>query len=307
MSETELATRGFHDKSPAARELIETVGRMFLTGYAHAMESRSAAEAEARLETLPTFFRGFAYEGAAMGYAVLDGLPWGGGNVERFLAGRGGEHVYMAYIGVGWAMARVPRFRWPRMLPPDPLLRWLVLDGYGFHQAYFHTRRYVHEQFREPRFPWPSNAPHPYADNAIDQGIGRALWFVGGTDAARVADLIDAFPAARRADLFSGAGLAATYLGGVDEAELRLFAERAGQHRPQVAQGAAFAAEARVRAGLVVEHTGVATRVFCAADPDGAADVSRAARPAPSTSEAVPAFETWRRRIAEEFVSLGRS
>ncbi|APU15750.1 MULTISPECIES: DUF1702 family protein [Actinoalloteichus] len=308
VSETELGTRGFHEKSPEARELIETVGRMFLTGYAHAVESRSVPEVEARLETLPTFFRGFAYEGAAMGCAMLDALPLGGGrHVERLLAGRGGEHVYMAYIGVGWAMARVPRFRWARLIPPDPLLSWLVLDGYGFHQAYFHTRRYVHEQFREPRLPWPVGAPLPYADNVVDQGIGRALWFVGGTDAARVADLIDAFPADRRSDLYSGAGLAATYLGGADEDELRVFADRSGEYRPQVAQGSAFAAEARVRAGLVVEHTGLATRMFCAADPEGAAAVSRTARPEQPVSGALPAFEVWRRRIADEFVSLGRS
>ena len=32
----------------------------------------------------------------------------------------------------------------------DPLLGWLAIDGYGFHQAYFHTARYVGEQYQNP-------------------------------------------------------------------------------------------------------------------------------------------------------------
>jgi len=56
-----------------------------------------------------------------------------------------------------------------------------------------------------------------------DQGIGRAMWFVGGTDVELVATMIDKFPDHRRADLYSGAGLAATYAGGAHEQELRAF------------------------------------------------------------------------------------
>jgi enediyne biosynthesis protein E3 len=300
--------RGFPEKSSAARELLETVGRSFLTGYAYAAQARTPADAEERLEGVAAPFRGFAYEGAAMAFAVLDALPFGGSRrVETFLAGRGADHVYMAYVGVGWAMARVPRFRWSKLYAPDPLLQWLVLDGYGFHQAYFHTQRYVHQQFREPRFPWPVGGPRWYADRAIDQGIGRAMWFVGGTDVDLVATMIDKFPARRRPDLYSGAGLAATYAGGADEAELRRFVQRAGEHRGQLAQASAFAATARIRAGLVTPHTHVATGVFCGMTPEDASRLSDELRPDHSVSGPLPAYEVWRRRIADEFVLLGRS
>lgn len=308
MAATEVSTRGFHEKSTEARDLIETVGRTFLTAYSYAAEARAVSDAEDRLEGLPRSFRGFGYEGAAMGCAVLDALPLTSGRrVLDLLAGRGDAHVYMAYIGVGWAMARVPRFRWSRLHLPDPLLRWLALDGYGFHQAYFHTRRYVAERYLEPVLPAPFDSD--YAQRAIDQGIGRALWFVAGTEAQRAADLVDTYPASRRGDLYSGVGLAATYLGGADEDELRRLADRAGPHRPDVAQGSSFAAEARVRAGLVVPHTSVATHVFCGLDAEAAALVSRSARPDPTATGpgGVPAFEVWRRRIADEFVSHGRS
>lgn len=311
-SETSLIKRGFRVKNPVAQELLETIGRNFLAGYGHAVEAGSAAALPARLAEIPTRFRGFGYEGAAMGFAMVDALTFARGRrVREYLAGPGDAHVYMAYIGVGWAMARLPRFRWPD-IPLDPLLRWLVLDGYGFHQAYFRTEQYVERHYRAPRFPWPADDPHGYANRAIDQGIGRALWFVGGTDADVVVTLIEAFPVDRHADLYSGAGLAATYAGGADEDELQVFWKRAGRYRPMVAQGSAFAAEARQRAGLEVPHTEVATRVFCDMPPDRAAQICVDVRPergGTATGEdegtQVP-FEAWRRRIADEFISHGR-
>lgn len=307
VSATKLETRGFNEKSPAARELLETIGKSFLTGYAYAAEARTIREAEQRLETIPERFRGFAYEGAGMGFAVLDALPFtGGGRVDGFLAGRGDDHVYMVYVGVGWAMARLPRFRWPDVSAYDPLLRWLVLDGYGFHQAYFRTGRYVHAHFRDPAFPWTADRFRWYANRAVDQGIGRAMWFVGGADAALVATMIDGFPESRRNDLYAGAGLAASYAGGADEGELLTFWQRAGRHRPQVAQGCAFAAEARQRAGLVGPHTLLATRVFCDMTPEQAARISEKARPDGPVQGDAPAYEVWRQRIANEFASLGR-
>ncbi|MFC0865973.1 DUF1702 family protein [Sphaerimonospora cavernae] len=312
ISETKLATRGFHVKSPEARDLLETVGATFLTGYGHAVQARTPAEAEEHLERVPRRFRGFAYEGAGMALAVLDALPLPGGRrVDDFLAGRGDRHIYMVYVGIGWAMARLPRFRWPRADALDPLLRWLVLDGYGFHQAYFRTEQYVHRQYRDPAFPWPSGgaaspADRAYAGRAIDQGIGRALWFVAGTDADRAASLIAAFPEHRHPDLYAGAGLAATYAGGADEAELRRFWENAGAHRSQIAQGCAFGAEARVRAGLLVPHTTLAAEIFCGMTAEQAAGVTQQVRPRePVQGGELPAYEVWRQHVADEFVSLG--
>ena len=299
--------RGFHEKSPESRELLETVGRMFLAGYAFAAQARKPADAEEHLEGIPRQFRGFAYEGAAMGFAVRDGLPFGSSkHVSRFLAGRGEDHIYMAYVGIGWAMARLPKFRWPDAAKLDPLLRWLVLDGYGFHQAYFQTRKYVQDQYVDAGFPWPPDHQRWYANRAIDQGIGRALWFIAGTDGQLAATMIDKFAEERRPDMYSGAGLAATYAGGGDEGELRAFWDRAGIYRPQVAQASAFAAEARVRAELVVPHTHVATRVFCDMTPEQAAQVSADVRPDRPVQGDLPAYEVWRQRIANQFVSLGR-
>jgi hypothetical protein len=227
--------------------------------------------------------------------------------VADLLAGRGDQHLYMAYIGVGWALARLPRWRWHRLTAPDPLLRWLALDGYGFHQAYFRTMQYVVRQRREKAFPWPGDGPPGYPARAIDQGIGRALWFVGGTDVEVVCRLVDGFAPGRRADLYSGVGLAATYAGGADADELTRLWRHAGRYRGQVAQGSAFAAQARVRAGLVVPHNELATEIFCGMSTRDAALVTEKAGEGLADSDALPAYEIWRQRITDELVYRGRN
>ncbi len=306
VSATSLDKRGFHRKDQASQELLEKIGVIFLGGYADAVEASSVEDARERLAAVEHRFRGFAYEGAGMGYGMLDGLPFGHRHHnDDFLAGPAADQIYIVYCGIGWAMARLPRFRWPAADSLDPLLRWLVLDGYGFHQAYFHTRRYVHEHYQDPRFGWPGGASAAYAGRAIDQGIGRALWFVGCTDVDEVHALLSRYPAQRHGDLWAGVGLASTYACGADRDDLARLADLAGEHRPQLAQGSAFAAEARVRAGLLIPQTAVATEVLCGTDPETAARISLEARPERAEDGELPAYELWRQRIANELVSLG--
>jgi hypothetical protein len=258
MNQARIDVRGFHAKSPQTSERLETVGRSFLIGYGAAAEARHVLDAEATLEELPAFYRGLAYEGAAMGFAIRDGLPLGGSNhVREFLTGRAANHVYMAYVGVGWAMARLPRLRWNTLHAPDPLLRWVVLDGYGFHQAYFKTRRLVREQHRQASFPWPTQQ---YGD-------------------------------------YAAPGLAATYAGGATREELERFRDLAGPYQAYLAQGAAFGATTRVAAGLVVPDTAIASQVFCAMSPDEVAEVALEAATDLPKDGSVPAYEVWRQRI----------
>ncbi|WP_194892440.1 DUF1702 family protein [Catenulispora pinisilvae] len=302
-SQTKLKRRGFHEKSPEAKQQLESAGAMFLAGYALAAQAEQAWEAESGLATLPRAYRGFAYEGAGMGFAVRDAIaPRRRHMTADLIDGRGADHVYMVYVGVGWALARLPRAFWGRMTDSltDPVLRWLILDGYGFHQAYFHTDKYVNRQFTRTDFPWPQAGPAAYANRVVDQGIGRAMWFVHGADPQRLADAVDSFPQTRRADLYAGSALAVTYAGGLDEAELRVFKQRARHYAPQVAQASAFAATARVRAGNQTSHTALATGLLAGVTPEEAARVCLGAFPDPSerTAAGEPAFEVWRERIA---------
>jgi hypothetical protein len=292
--------RGFH--APGARQQanLEKVGRMFLAGFGIGMTGRGLTGIAESLDAIERPFRGFAYEGCAMALAVRDALlPFRQHWVRDFLAGPGAPHVYMAHIGIGWAMARLPSVRWRAIMPADEVLGWLALDGYGFHQAYFRTKQYVDGQY-QGRIPlW---RPSDYAARAVDQGIGRALWFVNGSDVEQVARAIGRFAQSRHGDLWSGAALASVYAGGVDVGDLKAMAELAGRHLPDAAQGAAFAATARLHAGLVMPHTEAGVRVYCGMSVEDAAGVCvQAAEALAETAGAVPAYELWRQRIRGQF------
>lgn len=310
IAETLVSTRGFHDKDPEARAVLETVGATFLRGLSSAAGSRRVTDIDADLSDVPTRFKGFAYEGAGMGFALVDAVtPGRPRRAAEFIAGPGDPHIYMAYVGIGWALGRLPRPLWKRATAAatDPLLRWLVLDGYGFHQAYFRTEDYVFGRREVPAFPWPPEGPGPYAARVVDQGVGRASWFVAGSDPSLAADLIDRFPVWRHPDLYSGIGLAATYAGGCTEQELVMLRARAGRNAPFLAQGSAFAAQARLRAGLLAPHTELATQVLCRMSAQEAAAVTDELIPAGPNSSGTPAYELWRSAIAERFRTGARA
>ncbi len=297
--ETSFGRRGFRCDSPEVRDHLEQVGACFVRGYNAALESRRPDELAARIaaQVLPAF-SGFAYEGAAMALTLLDLLtPWRRDRLQCLLAGPGDAHLYIVHVGAGWALARLPvPVDW-LLARLDPSLRWLALDGYGFHDGFFHWPRAVVRQEVPRRL-------SGYARRAYDLGVGRSLWFVEGADAGRIAARVAAFSAPRRRDLWSGVGLACAYAGGVDAGTLAGLCQAAAADRPAVAQGVAFAAVARARAGNPTAHTALACEVICGMTEDEAAALAERARPASAQQNAadLPAFEVWRQRIQQFFL-----
>jgi len=227
--------------------------------------------------------------------ALLDRLtPWNRSRVAKFLMGPGDPHAYMIHVGAGWVLARMPGSVEKFIARFDPLLRWLIVDGYGFHEAFFHWPRYLGGA------PVPDRL-HGYALRAFDQGFGRCLWFVEGTDARRIAQTIAGFPPERRGDLWSGVGLASVYAGEVGETELQLLRDSARPFIPQLAQGVAFAAKARQRAGNLKPYHDLACGVLCQLSAAEAAQVSDDALENLPSDGAQPAYEIWRQRIQQRF------
>jgi enediyne biosynthesis protein E3 len=293
-----VARRGFHCRNGQIGGRLEEIGRTFLSGYRAALAARQPADLAARLEAHITELQGFAYEGAAMGIALTDAItPWRPGHFAGFVAGIADRHVYMAHVGAGWALARLPA-GWGRILRQlDPLLRSLAFDGYGFHQGYF-AGAAGFGRLAAPR------ALEGYARRAVDQGLGRALWFVEGADVTGISQQVAAFPVARRADLWSGVGLAAAYAGGMSGAEMTALRERAGTFAPHLAQGAAFAAKARQRAGNEARHTDEACHMLAGCSARAAATITDEAL-AELPHDGSDAYEAWRQRIRAAFTSSG--
>lgn len=296
--ETQFLRRGFRITCHKTVERLESVGKNFLFGYHSALAAENTAALAKKLNLIEPFYRGFAFEGAAMSLALLDNLLFFRKKLlSEFLAGTGEAHVYMAHVGIGWAFARLPWFRF-RILPTianfDPLFKWLILDGFGFHEGYFHSSKYFRSNTSLNFLPG-------YALNAFVQGLGRSLWFVEGADAEKISGAIAEFPNSLRGDLWSGVGLACAYAGGISEAEIKKLKLAANAYLPNVAQGAAFAAKARQRAGNPSEQTELACRVFCCRASDEAAlTTDEKLKNLPPDAD-VPAYEIWRRRIQNEF------
>jgi len=288
--------RGFWNGNASARRHLESVGEAFLKGYNMALESEDQASLAEKLNGLGIEFCGFGFEGAAMALTILDSvMPWRRSRVLGFLQGEGRRHRYMVHVGMGWAVARLPKWMWVRT-GKDDLLRWLVLDGYGFHEGYFKPRQFCGT--RTPRTPRLSG----YAARAFDQGVGRSLWFIHATSVERIHSSIGHFHPSRRPDLWSGVGLACTYAGGCDEETIRQLKAAAVDFWPELAQGAAFAAKTRLEAGLVVPHTALACSILCDCSPERAAqETDTALRRLASRSEVGPRYEAWRKNIQSAF------
>jgi hypothetical protein len=279
---------------------LQRVGDTFLTGLRVGLQGVPAAEIPARFASIDPQYRGFAYEGCGMGLAVCDSLSVRPRRVREYVAGPAADHVYMAYIGVGWGLARIPKMRWRSVIPADPAQRWLALDGLGFHQAFFETEKYVTNTWQPDRYPaWPGDPQ--YAHRAVDQGIGRALWFVNGANPHAAARCIDRFGPGRHADLWSGVGLASVYAGGIDAGGLGILRDLAGAYRPNLAQGAVFAAKTRHMTGLVTPHTELAVKNHCELTVAEAAAVMDETQVDLPPDGRLPAYEVWRQRIEDRF------
>ena len=180
---------------------------------------------------------------------------------------------------------------------PDPLIGWLALDGYGFHQGYFYWRKYI-EEIAIPK------GLSGYSLRVFDQGLGRSLWFVCGADVKRITEVIKNFPSNRQADLWSGIGLACTYAGGVGEETIQALVTSAGSYLPQLAQGSAFAAKARQRAGNLNSHTEMACQIIWGISAEEAAEITdRSLEDLPNNGQ-LPTYEIWRQRIQNQFVAM---
>ena len=295
--ETTFAKRGFYRGDRRTQEKLELVGRTFVQGYHAALEDDCFEVLVPCLQTIDAEFRGFAFEGAAMGLALLDYFsPWKR-RLVAFLQGPGANHIYMLHVGAGWTLGRLPRSATRLMKQVDPLLRWLVLDGYGFHEGFFSWHRFLQNQ----ELPYLSG----YALRAFDQGLGRSLWFVKCADVSQIMVTIDAFLSSRQSDLWSGVGLACAYAGGVEREAIQALCEAAGKYRSHLAQGAAFAAKARQRAGNPAVHTALACEIF------SGHSCNEAVRITDESLHNLPqderAYEMWRLRIRARLAELRES
>jgi hypothetical protein len=303
--EVTFAKRGFSPGSPDIAKHLEAVPHSVILGFEFGIAAREQDEIVERLELVEAEHRGFAYEGATMALTIRDVMRPGPRRAQKLLLGPASPHIFLAFIGVGFAMARLPRPLWSKVVPDlsgapyFPAMTWLAVDGYGFDRAYFDTKRWVDQQYLPKPYPWQGEPE--YFLRVLDHGIGRALWFMNSADPIRAAAAVERFAPGRRADLWSGVGLAAAFAGGTDENGMEKVRDLSGTSLPDVAQGVAFAARAKVMAGMSSPHTVTAARVICGLSVDEAADIADGAALKASSDGGIE-YEAWRVRTREHFL-----
>ena len=288
--EASFAVRGFRRAEPSLQHRLETIGKTFIAGYNIGLLSDEVAPALSSVASTEPDLRGFMAEGIAMGAAIADAITLGRRRLAAWIAASDAHFTYLTHVGAGWALARVPYGRRAILSALDPIHRWLAFDGLGFHDTYFFTRR-VLSGWRRVR--------HGYEPMVYDQGIGRALWFVGGGELHWIAEQIGRLPLERQTHLWSGVGLAICYAGGAREKDLQDIRRLAGPFYADIGQGAAFAAAAHFRARHVPPHTSQAVRMLTGLDAEEAATLVQAIRsglPSQDTAS-VPRYEMWREGV----------
>jgi hypothetical protein len=294
--EAGFEANGFTAADDATREQLEEVGRWFARGFRAALAEPDAGRLGPYLEAVGPEYRGFAYEGAAVAFTVLDFLAPPARRMRALVSGTGIAHSWLLPIGYGWGRSELKLM--PRRPPKsfDPLTGWGALDGAGFHHGFYKPQRFLDEARPQRGLSGP-------AARVFDQGLGRALWFYRGGDPERIAATIHAFPRARRGDVWGGMASAATYAGGVGADVLESLRESAGECAPDLAVGAVLAAKARVLGGNVVPHTELACSVLFGGTPREASNLVEAAVEGLPMIGRESAYEAARDRMREAIAS----
>lgn len=291
-----IKRRGFFLKSEESKEHLELIGTNFLNGYHEALDVNSLDTLCDYLQGTDLEYKGFAYEGAAMGLVISDFFKIKK-RTNHFIENMAPHHIYMLLVGIGWGYAKLPVSIEKEITKYDPLLRWLVIDGYGFYSAYFDAKKYIHQK-TEPKL-------SPYGKHVFYQGVGRSLWFIEGTDISRIAITINTFPEKYHGDLWSGVGLAATYAGKVNKEEILHLKKAAHSYLPNLQQGAAFAAKARIRAGNMTLYTKRTTEILTGLNVEKASNITDVALSKINKNlNSALQYKNWRSLIVQEFSSL---
>lgn len=265
-------------------------------GYNITLENSSPSVLVPRLEAVEPALHGFAYEGAAMGLGVLDIIAPGKHRVAAFATGQGAHHMATVYVGFGLSLARLRRRPEEYLKQLDPVLGWVVVDGYGFHEGFFARRRSIDKQLRPAHL-------SANGRELFDQGLGRSIWFSSGAGIALVAEIISSFEPDRQANLWTGAAMACSFAGGTDRAGLEQLRRSAGANRLRLRWAAAAAAWTRDLAGNPTPHTDQACEVLAEISSSDAARVLEKAR-AELAGNSVPAsYRTWRETCIQKLLS----
>ncbi|MCX6198220.1 MAG: DUF1702 family protein [Bacteroidetes bacterium] len=236
---------------------MDTIQNTFLRVQDIFFESPEWRNHVAELESTDIEFRSIAYESASMSIALED-LKQGEQltNWFQFLNEVASAHATQVHVGLGWAFAQQLKNPIAYLTKLNPMMRYRVLDGYGYYEGIFRRRRSIINHLK-------LQVDDAVASAALDQGLGRSIWYLnkGIIDDAKI--MIEGFAIERHKDLWRGLGIAIAYVGGCDEEMLKDFFSKSDFYKTQLATGAVMALVSRDSAKYISTDTELACKVFC--------------------------------------------
>jgi hypothetical protein len=261
------AWKDFPGPETETRKRLRLSSNAFINGYNTALEVGLSHILFSELQAFDINLRGFANEGAGMGLAMIDYTSFGHKSKFQKFVDENPNYKGMAHVGAGFAISVLNRDIEKSLAPMEPMERWWAIDGYGFYNGVNNWKQSIEKQIV------PSKVTG-YARRAFDRGLGRSIWFLFSADLDRIVKKLQEFPESRRADIWSGIGVASTYAGGVSEETLRNFKAAAGCYTSYVSLGSTQAAYARYMAHNIVEHNDLASSVYCGMSAESAAKLT---------------------------------
>jgi hypothetical protein len=222
---------------------METIQTVFQQVQALFSENSGYSQVLPQLDDFDLAFRSIAYEAASMCIALKD-LAAGDEltNWFIFLNGNGALHATQVHVGLGWALAQQQLNPLNYLAPLTPMMRYRVLDGYGYYEGIFRRRKAIIAK-QLPTF------NDVTALSAYCQGLGRSIWYINKGEVTGAKIMIEGFAQASWPDLWRGLGIAITYVGGCTIDGLNQIWAAAGPYRAQLQAGAAMATISRYNAG----------------------------------------------------------
>lgn len=197
---------GFCVAEPADLERVEGICRAFAGGFNAMIAGRRSDRWMEHNDSLASYYRPFADEGAAMGYTLRQLGRRAERGFEQDVVRQRPQYCYLHYVGLGFwhAMRGVPAQRLSaRIAQLDPLHGPLCWDGYGFKFGFFDLGKDSRAADHFTELPG-------YAARVAYQGLGRSLWFRHMDEPDRLVDYVTSLGPFSQ-DAASGVGLATVF------------------------------------------------------------------------------------------------
>jgi enediyne biosynthesis protein E3 len=206
----DLQKLGFKVTTEAHKQRVRNILNAFFQGFNAMFTEKNMAGVRAKCDSLPSLFRPFAQEGAAMSFGIKTVLRNFGNarNFEKDIQSLSPQYYLMYYIGLGFCTGMIFRFLPSRVRhlasQLDPFYKYLCYDGFGFKIGLFNY-------LKNPNILKLYSKFEGYEKHACYQGFGRSLWFIFRDAPASIEKTIAMQEPSVRGDCYSGLGLAVTF------------------------------------------------------------------------------------------------